>query len=358
MKNLYKSPIAVECLKLNFVRTLNSSSNFNQNISQINIPPTFAEDFNKYLLKSLWSSTDLKVDFLSLQKWQSSFNEYLLDYPEFKANLENARKSPIIMIKGMNTLELAQQTNFNDVSDFDKINNLLPIKHNAAFSSLIALKLGVNFVKYGELMTLVGNLDKYSHQQNSYYSSKVDLGWHNDGFSCGVGGLESDVLISGIKGHSQALTKIITLEQIKDYFHRNNKADILQKLRSLYVFNSGFETSPRVIDSIISDDQIRFADFGENMIVPNNPSQDKSEIKAIEELKKALAAIDPFSTSLKNGEMLLIDNAKCLHFRSKFLKDDENDISATAPATRIFLRGNLLYRLRNEKASASVTSFS
>lgn len=317
-----------------------NASNLAEDVFKITVPTEVSKEFKRKIdlhYNSL-SSRDFSLKEFKEKEgnlWREELRQIASLNHEFSDKLQQAKEiSPFSTIINGISLDAIDQKiipkNQADLQNQDLMKKLRPSEISIiAYSGL----LGISSDDYlqdrytGFIFATEANKDK----KGSFQSSKVNLGWHNDGWSSGE--TMPYVVLLGVTGNNKAQTQLISYNKIVDYFIKNNKINLLQSLNEYCEVVGVNEYLPNTIKILDQETRtINFADYGNFHPKGGNPT---TFIEAIEFLNKTLSKVEPSTTIINNGDLVAISNQHGLHRRVSTDTPEATDLVGKRLVARI-----------------------
>lgn len=175
-------------------------------------------------------------------------------------------------------------------------------------------------------------VDEGSKDHPNSYKSAQTLPFHNDGW--GEYGAIPKVLLLGWQGHNEAVTELISFEQIRDHFKKSGKQNLWKVLcEENYTQGEIIPVPIRIFDE--KEKKINYAQYA-NLLPRGSDYQSFDE--AISFLNETLETLTPLvSESIQRGEAHSYDNEGSLH-RKKMLsvpKTTSQEVTGERLAARV-----------------------
>jgi len=254
---------------------------------------------------------------------QLVWQKLIHDYPQFHQQIQEAKDSPIIVIDGIKIPKI-DPSKIPSTKYSEQDLHLYPELKLAEIVAGLVMSQIVDLEKDKAFNFIFPTLEGKGY--NFKFDSDGELIWHNDGW---LNGADEVVALCAIKGNQSAITKIITAQQIEDYFKSNDKENLLKVLAQDFQIKAVDDDFVTNYGPILKDGKLRYAQYG------NFVASSAIEKEALNFLNQALNQINPaLEISLQNGQALIIKNQQALHARA--IINGEN----IAPQSRLLLRAN------------------
>jgi hypothetical protein len=280
-------------------------------VSRIRVPEEFSAKLVENVISKIPSgATSFKPTTLKhIQSQRKMFDDLLEKFPQLKKQFEEAKDSPIIFISGLKTPELAMEKIPTSQYRSDSVYKYPEIKMSEIAAGLIITQFQDIYPQGRAFDLIYPTIENVDRVDSSLSDKKLEC--HSDGWGSFP---EKNVALFCVTGNDSAITEVINSKQIIDYFVENKKEHLLKILGEYFHIYSGGEEYAVPLDKILdANGNIRFSNYG---IFVNSSGSTKEANEAIDELKKAIETINPaFSSAMKNGDVLIIDNLKNLHRR-------------------------------------------
>ena len=320
-----------------FSSTQLSSGIINHGVFTIKVPKEFSKELVDKISSKIPSGVkNFKPTTLqNINSQQEMFDDLLEKFPHLKKQIADSKDSPIILMQGLQIPQLEMSKIPKSKYQEDEIFKNPEIKISEIVAGLVMQKF-VNIYKKGQAFNLIYPTIEDIGRTDSFASDR-ELSWHNDGWgSC----LEKNVALFCVVGNDSAITEVITSQQIIDYFVENKKERLLKYLTKDFHIYSGAEEFLVPQGQILDEkNNIRFSEYGKFEPATFGDNRKNSE-EAIKELKIALKKISPvLSHSMKNGDILIVDNLQNLHRR--ITPEGSPSMDPSRSSSRLLLRANL-----------------
>lgn len=297
----------------------NSAQRHLTTVARIEIPKSVSEEFAHEIQKIYPSSNPaLRVKPFSKKEsevWNAGLVKIIeSNEPSFFEELKESQltKPSATILSGITIPDFPKEQIPTALKDEDE--ESLKRMARASEISILAYSSLLGFVPndyvQGYLTSLIYTIAECSKDPSSYRSSSADLKWHNDGWKGG----EPFPIVSlmGIIGNKSAKTKIISSEDIIEYFLNNNQKELLETLNQFcYTDPDDYEyKQTKILDP--KTRRIAYAQYGN--FTPVHGSISKLE-EAISFLNQALHEITPQTIEISTGVLALIDNLHSSHSR-------------------------------------------